>query len=42
MAALLGLKPGDRLYSPAPLYHNTAFSLTQLILFIGGTAVLKV
>jgi len=41
MAALLGLKPGDRVYSPGPLYHNTAFSFTQLILFMGGSAVLN-
>src|SRR5262245_51755528 len=41
VAALLGLKLGDRLYSPGPLYHNTAFSFTQLILFMGGTAVLN-
>jgi len=41
VAALLGLKLGDRLYSPGPLYHNTAFSCTQLILFMGGTAVLN-
>ena len=40
-AVLFGLTVGDRLYSPGPLYHNTPFSLTQGILFIGGSAVLS-
>jgi bile acid-coenzyme A ligase len=38
---IMGLNSGDRLYSPGPLYHNVAFSITQRILFIGGSAVLN-
>jgi len=41
MAIPLGFVAADRLYSPGPLYHNQAFMLTQLILFIGGSAVLN-
>jgi bile acid-coenzyme A ligase len=41
LAVLLGLQAGDRVYSPGPLYHNQAFTFTQLILFIGGSAVLN-
>lgn len=40
-ALLLGLRPGDRLYSPGPLYHNQAFLFTQIVLFAGGSAVLN-
>src|SRR4029077_427583 len=36
-----GFKAGDRLYSPGPLYHNATFTMTQSILFIGGSAVLN-
>ena len=41
MAIPLGLTAEDRLYSPGPLYHNQAFIFTQIILFIGGSAVLN-
>ena len=39
--AVLGLRDGDRLYSPGPLYHNQAFLFTQVALFSGGSAVLN-
>jgi len=40
-ALALGLKAGDRLYSPGPLYHNQAFLFTQVALFAGGSVVLN-
>ena len=40
-ASLWGYNAGDRLFSPGPLYHNQAFTMTQTILFIGGSAVLN-
>jgi bile acid-coenzyme A ligase len=40
-AGLLELNSDDPLYSPGPLYHTTAFSLTQVILFLGSSAVLN-
>ena len=40
-ATILGMREGDRLYSPGPLYHNQAFLFTQVILFCGGTAILN-
>ena len=38
---LWGSNAADRLYSPGPLYHNQAFTFTQRILFVGGSAVLN-
>lgn len=40
-AVALGLKAGDRVYSPGPLYHNQAFLFTQVVLFAGASAVLN-
>lgn len=40
-AQVLGFTAADRLYSPGPLYHNQAFLFTQLVLFVGGSAVLN-
>ncbi len=40
-AKLLDFRDGDRLYSPGPLYHNQAFLFTQVMLFVGGSAVLN-
>jgi bile acid-coenzyme A ligase len=40
-ALALGLKAGDCLYSPGPLYHNQAFLFTQVALFAGGSVILN-
>lgn len=40
-ALVMGMKPGDRVYSPGPLYHNQAFMFSQVALFIGASIVIN-
>lgn len=41
LGAVLDFRPGDKLFSPGPLYHNQAFFFSQIALFQGASIVLN-
>jgi bile acid-coenzyme A ligase len=40
-ALVMGIGPGECLYSPGPLYHNQAFMFSQVALFAGASIVIN-